>query len=147
MTSEKQYGLGFSERAICDNCWYASTMKTLFEETLTGKKGRSTVVIKKGLQGALSQMPTGNSSVRKLFLYINIPPPLLFELQKCSNQVYSEIYDSYKADMAARRDDLKLIYNVRGNPTDVISIKDDGLYNSMFYSGLFNQHNNESTYK
>lgn len=99
MASENQSGLGFSERVISDHCRHVSTMSKLLEETHTGKKGRSTVDINDDVHVAHSQMSIGNTSVRKLFLAINIPLSSLSELQKRSNKVCSYIHHCNNADI------------------------------------------------
>ena len=135
-STEEQRMFCWRERVICDRCSYTSKKYNLYDEIETGKVGRKTATANVGLNIALSQTPIGPSSIRKLCLSTSIPAPSRRGLQKTANKVSKVIEEVNKRDMKARRQGLKTINLLRGQPAGEISVQSDGVFNNALYSGI-----------
>ena len=136
--SEQQRMLCWREKVKCDRCEYVSQRYNLYDEIKTGKAGRKSATANVGLNIGLSNTQIGPSSVRKLCLSTNIPAPSRRGMQKCANAVSKTIETVNKSDMQARRQTLKTINLLRGQPETEISVQCDGMFNNPLFSGIGN---------
>ncbi|XP_062621395.1 uncharacterized protein LOC134282986 [Saccostrea cucullata] len=137
MDSEDRRGLGTRLRLKCSRCPYVSEMHNLYEEVQTNSRGRKPATVNYGLQVGLSQTPIGSSSLRKIFMATNTPPPAESSLQKTSNTVMQKVVTLNKCDMKERCKKLVNINKLRGAPNpNNIGIQCDGMYNNPLYSGV-----------
>ncbi|XP_061167729.1 uncharacterized protein LOC133176644, partial [Saccostrea echinata] len=137
MDSEERRGLGTRLRLKCSRCPYTSEMHKLYVEVQSNSRGRKAATINYGLQVGLSQTPIGSSSLRKIFMATNTPPPAESSLQKTSNTVMQKVVTLNKSDMKKRCKKLVNINKLRGAPNpNNIGIQCDGMYNNSLYSGV-----------
>ena len=74
-TTEKQWGLCWREKVVCNRCKYKSPGFNLYEDVDSGKPRRKAASVNVGLIVALTQITIGPSSIRRLYLGSNIPAP------------------------------------------------------------------------
>ena len=138
MNEEVQHGLCWKERLKCSQCLYGSEMCKLYDEvtapnSLPGvKAGKPNV----GVQIALSKLPVGCDAVRTLCMAMNIPPPSESGMQKSANKTSIRIQEINKLDMIKRREEIKVINEIRGSNRNVVNVEADGMYNNPLYSGV-----------
>jgi hypothetical protein len=89
--SEKQWGLGWREWAICNRCIYKSEMFNLYEEVYNQNPGCKAANINRRLQVQLTQVSMRNVALRKLLLSASIHAPSTKGMRKVSNKVCKEI--------------------------------------------------------
>ena len=137
MDTEERRGLATRIRLKCEKCSYLSNMYNLYMELPSKTRGRRPAAVNYGLQIGLSQTSIGNSSLRKILMATNTPPPAESSLQKSSNTVMQKVIDINKHDMSKRCNNLVNINKLRGvqNP-NTVSIQCDGMYNNALYSGV-----------
>lgn len=134
--NEMQWGFCWRESVLCNRCSYKSKLYNIFREIETKGRGRRAATANVGLNIAMTQTPVGPSSVRKLLLGSNIPPPSVAGMQKVSKKVNTFIETENNADMKRRRLKLSEINEMRGQARHEISIQSDGLYNNSLWSGV-----------
>ncbi|XP_056003425.1 uncharacterized protein LOC130049607 [Ostrea edulis] len=112
-------------------------MYSLYVEVESGSRGRKAAAINYGLQIGLSQTPIGSSSLRKILMSTNTPPPAESSLQKTSNTIMQKVITLNKSDMKKRCKKLVDINKLRGAKSPkTIGIQCDGMYNNPLYSGV-----------
>lgn len=134
--AEEKRGLCWRERVVCDSCSFTSQKYNLYNEIQTGRPGRKPATANVGLNVALTQLPIGPTSVRKMCLSSNIPAPSRRGMQTCSTKVCKAIEKVNIGDMKTRREGLKTINRLRGRPANEIAIQSDGVFNNPLYSGV-----------
>lgn len=137
LDSEERRGLGTRLRLKCNTCTHVSKMYSLYVEVESGSRGRKAAAINYGLQIGLSQTPIGSSSLRKILMSTNTPPPAESSLQKTSNTIMQKVITLNKSDMKKRCKKLVDINKLRGaKSSKTIGIQCDGMYNNALYSGV-----------
>ena len=133
---ERQRGLCWVESVTCTTCNYKSKPYKLFAEVDTGSRGQNYAAPNLGVHAALSQTPTGYSSLRKVLLATNTPAPSSTGLYKAACKANKDIKEENKADMKQRRRNLKVINMLRGKDPSEVSVEGDGAYNNPIYAGI-----------
>ena len=135
--TEGKWGLCNSEKMVCSKCNYSSARYQLYDEVEMPlpKAGRRAGKINRAVNVGLSQTPIGPTSFRVL-MSSHLPPPSASKLQITSASVCENIKSANVADMAARRENLKKINRMRGDPESVINVESDGAYNNKLHTGV-----------
>lgn len=138
ITAEKQFGLAWEERIMCQDCKYVSPAVKLYIEVDENKRGRKPAAINRALQVGLSHNMIGNSAMRDLLLALNIPAPASSGMQKQANKVSVKLEEVNREDMSAEVDRLADMCRVKvGSGTQsLLAVEGDCRYNNRLSSGV-----------
>ena len=105
------------------------TYFNLHKEVDRGKLGQKAASAKFGLNVALTQLPIGPNSIRRLCLGSNIPA-------SSAGKPCKEIERINKIGMKSQRNVVKTVNRIRDMPENEITVQADGIYNNSLFSGV-----------
>lgn len=133
----KQWGMSWVMALMCTECTYISSPKRLYEEVVTGKKGRRAAAPNIGIQVGLARQGISNSGLADILSATDTVPPSLPGMQKSANKVNSLIIKEGRKDLKHQINHLRDINKLKGLPENSpINIEGDCTYNNRLCSGV-----------
>lgn len=131
----RQRTLAFAERLKCTKCTYVSKYYKLYEEIVTGKRGRRAAKINVGLQLGLMSTPISNTGAIRILAHANMIPPHRASMQTMSNKVSASVETLNKQNMHDIRQNLREENEKCGHKdASKVNVEGDSCYNNPLFN-------------
>lgn len=133
---EKYWGMSTEQYGKCNKCEYRSGRYVLYDEIITGHRGRRAAMINHGVHVGLSQVSLGPTGLKTILHSCNIPAPTNCGMQKAANKVLPKLQEENIRDMHSLLGETKKKLAEQGLPDNIMAFQIDGTYNNAIYSGI-----------